>query len=79
MLYKSILLIYPTTLYWNWSKLRLNVKDVDPDYLDELLNIDDEEEDEEENIEFLSEEDDEGRIDYDLIFLTFNLIFFKVF
>ncbi len=57
----------------------MNVKDVDPDYLDELLNIDDEEEDEEENIEFLSEEDDEGRIDYDLIFLTFNLIFFKVF
>ena len=60
----------------------MNVKDVDPDYLDELLNIDDEEEDEEdegENIEFLSEEDDEGRIDYYLIFLTFNLIFFKVF
>ena len=57
----------------------MNVKDVDPDYLDELLNIDDEEEDEEENIEFLSEEDDEGRIDYDLIFSTFNLIFFKVF
>ena len=60
----------------------MNVKDVDPDYLDELLNIDDEEEDEEdegENIEFLSEEDDEGRIDYYLIFSTFNLIFFKVF
>ena len=57
----------------------MNVKDVDPDYLDELLNIDDEEEDEEENIEFLSEEDDEGRIDYDLIFLTFNLIFLKFF
>ena len=59
----------------------MNVKEIDPDYLDELLNIDDEEkdkdedEDEDEIIELLSEEEDEGWIDYALIFLTFKFIF----